>query len=114
MHVEQRTIRAVRLSQRQRECLESVARGHTDWATSRTLRISESTVRTHIDNALRALGAHTRAQAVAFALISGQIAFGDLRLSFRNAVSGPDSVHPEDPTRACGDDSSSITRTRRH
>jgi DNA-binding CsgD family transcriptional regulator len=72
--------KTVCLSRRQRECLESVARGRSDWTTSRALRISESTVRTHIDNAKWVLGVDTRAQAVACALMSGQIGFGDLHL----------------------------------
>jgi len=42
-----------------------VAEGKTDWEISVILGIAEATVRSHVDNARRKLGAINRAQAVA-------------------------------------------------
>lgn len=54
-----------RLSARERDCLALAAEGKTNWEISVILGISEATVRFHIDNARRKLGAVNRAQAVA-------------------------------------------------
>lgn len=57
------------LTARERDCLAHVADGHTDWQIAVLLGISEPTVRFHLNNARRKLGAVNRAQAVArFAL----------------------------------------------
>jgi LuxR family quorum sensing-dependent transcriptional regulator len=56
------------LSPRERECLQWVATGKTDWGISEILGISQQTVHKHVSNALRKLGASTRAHAVAVAL----------------------------------------------
>ena len=45
--------------------LPLVAEGKTDWEISVILGIAEATVRFHVDNARRKLGAVNRAQAVA-------------------------------------------------
>lgn len=55
----------VRLTRRERDCLAFVAEGKTDWDISVILGLSSTTVRFHIDNARRKLGAVTRAHAVA-------------------------------------------------
>lgn len=68
----------VRLSPRERECLELVAQGLTDWESSRILKISESTVCTHIKRAMQRLGAEDRHQAIARALALRAIRFGDI------------------------------------
>jgi LuxR family quorum sensing-dependent transcriptional regulator len=53
------------LTGRERDCLAVVADGRTDWQIAALLGISEPTVRFHLNNARRKLGAVNRAQAVA-------------------------------------------------
>jgi len=55
----------VRLTDRERDTLAWVAEGKSDWEISVILGLSETTVRFHVDNARRKLGAVNRAQAVA-------------------------------------------------
>jgi LuxR family transcriptional regulator, quorum-sensing system regulator BjaR1 len=52
---------AFRLTPRERECLEWVAAGKTDWEISLILSISEQTAHGYVQNALTKLGARTRA-----------------------------------------------------
>ncbi len=61
------------LTPRERECLKWVAAGKTDWEISQILSISEQTAHGYVQNALSKLGARTRAQAVAQALLSAQL-----------------------------------------
>lgn len=61
------------LTPRERECLKWVAAGKTDWEISQILNISEQTAHGYVQNALIKLGARTRAQAVAQALLSSQL-----------------------------------------
>jgi DNA-binding CsgD family transcriptional regulator len=56
---------AIRLTERERDSLALVAEGKTDWEISVILGIAQATVRFHVDNARRKLGAVNRAQAVA-------------------------------------------------
>ncbi|HEY0300241.1 MAG TPA: LuxR family transcriptional regulator [Rhizomicrobium sp.] len=65
--------RGPRLTRRERECLSWVAAGKTDWEISQILNIAEQTVHEYVQNALIKLGATTRAQAVANAMITKQI-----------------------------------------
>lgn len=70
----------VRLAPRERRCLELAVRGSTDWEISQILKISESTVSTYIkERAAARIGASTRAQVVAYAFMTGQVSFGDVR-----------------------------------
>ena len=55
----------VRLTDRERDALAWVAEGKSDWEISVIFGLSETTVRFHVDNARRKLGAVNRAQAVA-------------------------------------------------
>ncbi|WP_293676459.1 LuxR C-terminal-related transcriptional regulator [uncultured Phenylobacterium sp.] len=55
----------VRLTARERDTLGWVAEGKSDWDISVILGLSETTVRFHVDNARRKLGAVNRTQAVA-------------------------------------------------
>jgi DNA-binding CsgD family transcriptional regulator len=55
----------VRLTNRERDALAWVAEGKSDWEISVILGLSETTVRFHVDNARRKLGAVNRTQAVA-------------------------------------------------
>ena len=59
---------APRLTPREIECLKWVADGKTDWEISVILKVSEHTADKHLANALRKLGARSRAQAVAQAI----------------------------------------------
>jgi len=64
---------ARRPSRREREVLALLARGATDAQIAVELQLSPATVQTHVRNAKSKLGARTRAQAVAMALVSGLI-----------------------------------------
>lgn len=55
----------VRLTDRERDALAWVAEGKSDWEISVILGLSETTVRFHVDNARRKLGAVNRTQAIA-------------------------------------------------
>lgn len=55
----------VTLTARERDAMAWVAEGKSDWEISVILSVSETTVRFHVDNARRKLGAVNRAQAVA-------------------------------------------------
>jgi LuxR family quorum sensing-dependent transcriptional regulator len=61
------------LTPRERECLQWVAAGKTDWEISQILNISEQTAHGYVQSALIKLDARTRAQAVAVALSSSRI-----------------------------------------
>ncbi|MDR7483295.1 MAG: LuxR C-terminal-related transcriptional regulator [Armatimonadota bacterium] len=67
------------LTRRELEVLEMLAQGLDTRAVARALFVSPVTVRTHVQNLLRKLGAHTRAEAVAVAARWGLIAPGDGR-----------------------------------
>jgi DNA-binding CsgD family transcriptional regulator len=60
-------------SRREREILALLARGSTDAQIAEVLELSPATVQTHVRNAKAKLGARTRAQAVALALVAGLI-----------------------------------------
>ncbi len=59
------------LTQREREVLRLLAQGLDTRASARALYLSPATVRNHVRNLMRKLGAHTRAEAVALALSEG-------------------------------------------
>jgi DNA-binding CsgD family transcriptional regulator len=61
------------LSERECEVLEQIARGHSIEDIAADLFLSPHTVRTHIKNILRKMGARTRAHAVAMAIAEGLI-----------------------------------------
>ncbi|HYH62893.1 MAG TPA: LuxR C-terminal-related transcriptional regulator [Solirubrobacterales bacterium] len=65
--------RTRRPSKREREVLALLAQGSTDAQIAEVLDLSPATVQTHVRNAKAKLGARTRAQAVALALVSGLI-----------------------------------------
>jgi DNA-binding NarL/FixJ family response regulator len=62
------------LSPREREILDLLARGLTGEKVGTRLAISPETVRTHVQNAMEKLEAHTRAHAIVIALREGEIA----------------------------------------
>jgi len=59
------------LTRREREVLSMLAQGMDTQAIARALFLSTATVRNHVQNLMRKLGAHTRAEAVARALKDG-------------------------------------------
>ena len=59
------------LSRREAEILALIANGHTTREIACRLYIEPVTVKTHVGNILRKLGAHDRAHAVAVALRAG-------------------------------------------
>jgi LuxR family quorum sensing-dependent transcriptional regulator len=62
------------LTPRERECLQWVARGKTDFEIGIILGISARTARFHIENSKRKLGVASRVQAVTAAMRCGSIA----------------------------------------
>jgi DNA-binding CsgD family transcriptional regulator len=63
----------MRLTPRQRECLQWVRAGKSSWAIGEIVGISERTVNFHIEDACRRLGVQTRHQAVMEATVRGMI-----------------------------------------
>ena len=61
------------LSQREREVLRLLALGGDGPQIAAQLVLSPATVRTHVNNAMRKLGARTRAHAIALALRDGLV-----------------------------------------
>ena len=66
------------LARRERQCLTLAALGKSNWEIGYILRLSETTVHTYIERAMRRLGVASRMQAVVLALMSGEIAYGDV------------------------------------
>jgi LuxR family transcriptional regulator, quorum-sensing system regulator BjaR1 len=64
---------SIRLTLRERECLQWAARGKTDWETSGILQISNNTVSVHIAKAVKKLAATNRTEAVAKAIVNRHI-----------------------------------------
>jgi PAS domain S-box-containing protein len=63
------------LSDREREVMTLVASGLQGGDIAERLFLSPETVKSHVHNVMGKLGAHTRAHAVAIALVTGQIAW---------------------------------------
>jgi len=68
----------IELSKRERQCLELVAQGKSDWVAGKLLGISERTVHNHIERAKRRLRVGTRVQAILHALATRQVSVGDV------------------------------------
>jgi DNA-binding CsgD family transcriptional regulator len=63
------------LTEREREVMTLVASGLQSGEIAERLFLSPATIKSHVQNAMGKLGAHTRAHAVAVALVAGQIAW---------------------------------------
>jgi DNA-binding CsgD family transcriptional regulator len=64
-----------RLSAKERKVLAELARGNSTEEIGHLLSVSPHTVRTHVKNMMRKLGARTRAHAVAIAMSESAIDF---------------------------------------
>ncbi len=62
---------ALRLTARERQCLELLVAGQDTAAMVRSLGVSTATVRTHVQALLTKLGAHSRLEAAAYAVRHG-------------------------------------------
>lgn len=84
------------ISKRQREILQWIYQGKTNWEISKILDINEETVKYHIDQAMNKLNVKTRAQAVGRALEIGAISAN------KRIVTTPPSHHESEgkPTPA--------------
>ena len=69
--------RLEQLSERERDVLVEIARGHSNSEISERLFISAATVKSHINHVFTKLGVRDRAQAVAFAYESGLVEPGE-------------------------------------
>lgn len=68
------------LTERERQVLQRMAAGDDTRAIARSLNISTSTARSHVQNVLSKLGVHSRVQAVAYALTAGELGTnGDMK-----------------------------------
>lgn len=70
---------AVELTPRQRDCVELVAQGKTDWEIGRILDLKEDSVTKVVDSARRRYDAANRTDLVVAALFDGQISFNEVR-----------------------------------
>ena len=62
---------AAHLTDREREVLALIARGHANKLIALDLGVSEKTVKTHVSNILGKLGVHDRTQAALYAVREG-------------------------------------------
>ena len=67
----------VPLTKREREIMTLAASGGQSGDIAKRLFVSPETINSHMQNAMSKLGAHTRAHAVAIALVTGQIAWSN-------------------------------------
>lgn len=67
------------LSPREREVLTHLAEGLDAEAVARALQVSRETVRTHVRNGMRKLGAKTRGEAIALGLVRNEIDISPVR-----------------------------------
>ncbi len=73
-----RTGPAPSLTDRQRDCVLWIARGKTDWETSRILGISEETITCHVRQACERYEVNKRTSLVIRTLFDGTISFRDV------------------------------------
>lgn len=69
--------RLERLTEREREVVTAIARGHNNAEISEELFIGAATVKSHVSSILTKLGLRDRAQIVVFAYESGLVEVGD-------------------------------------
>ena len=69
--IDKQKIKALRISNREYEVLELIAKGHSNLEIADILFVSENTIKTHISNLLLKLNAKRRTQAVKIAFEKG-------------------------------------------
>lgn len=65
------------LTRRERDCLILTGHGHSEKEVALVLEISPNTVRVHIENTKRKLGASNKCHALILALLAGETELGD-------------------------------------
>ncbi len=73
------------LTRRERDCLVLSGRGHSEKEVAQQLDISPNTVRVHIENIKRKLGASNKSHALILSLLAGETYLNEFendRLSF--------------------------------
>jgi DNA-binding CsgD family transcriptional regulator len=65
------------LTRRERDCLILSGRGHSEKEVAQQLDISPNTVRVHIENIKRKLGAANKSHALILSLLSGETELND-------------------------------------
>lgn len=65
------------LTARERDCLMLSGRGHSEKEIAKLLDISPNTVRVHVENSKRKLGAENKTHAVVLSLIYGELKLSD-------------------------------------
>lgn len=68
-----RLMKAVRLTQREHEVVNLIARGMSNKEIARELNIAVHTVKSHVHNTLEKLALHTRLELASFALTEGMV-----------------------------------------
>jgi DNA-binding CsgD family transcriptional regulator len=101
-HIVAPDVNQLPLTEREREVLTLVAGGLTGGDIALQLILSPETIKSHVQNAMAKLGAHTRAHAVAIALRTGQIDILTARREQAEAESLelPDSDYPRRGARS--------------
>lgn len=83
-----------RLTHRERQCLELSACGYLEREIANILQISPHTVRVHMVNAKKRLGAKNKSHSIILALLSGELDLESISKS-KNFISG-NPIHSED------------------
>jgi DNA-binding CsgD family transcriptional regulator len=65
------------LTRRERDCLVLSGRGHSEKEVAQQLSISPNTVRVHIENIKRKLGAANKSHAIVLSLFLGETDLGE-------------------------------------
>jgi DNA-binding CsgD family transcriptional regulator len=65
------------LTRREHDCLVLSGRGHSEKEVAQALEISPNTVRVHIENIKRKLGAANKSHALILALLTGETELSD-------------------------------------
>lgn len=82
------------LTKRQRDVLDLLARGYPNREIAGELQLSVSTVKTHVENLLKALGASNRTEAAAIARSLGEVATHELAGHSRLVTAEPFEQRP--------------------